>query len=61
VIKTGGGDGFADVWKKNFFAWEYKKRKRNLPDALAQLVRYAAALDNPPLQVACDTDPLLSG
>jgi type II restriction/modification system DNA methylase subunit YeeA len=56
VAKTGGGDGFADVWKKGFFAWEYKKKKRNLDDALAQLVRYAAALENPPLQVACDTD-----
>ncbi len=59
VAKTGGGDGFADVWKKGFFAWEYKKKKRNLDDALAQLVRYAAALENPPLQVACDTDRFL--
>ena len=59
VTKTGGGDGFADVWKKGFFAWEYKKKKRNLEDALAQLVRYAAALENPPLQVACDTDRFL--
>jgi len=59
VAKTGGGDGFADVWKKNFFAWEYKKKKRNLDDALGQLVRYAAALENPPLQVACDTDRLV--
>jgi type II restriction/modification system DNA methylase subunit YeeA len=56
VTKTGGGEGFADVWKKGFFAWEYKKKKRNLDDALGQLVRYAAALENPPLQVACDTD-----
>jgi type II restriction/modification system DNA methylase subunit YeeA len=56
VTKTGGGDGFADVWKKGFFAWEYKKKKRNLEDGLAQRVRYAAALENPPLQVACDTD-----
>src|SRR5258708_8894443 len=59
VAKTGGGDGFADVWKKGFFAWEYKKKKRNLDDALGQLVRYAAALENPPLQVACDTDRFL--
>src|SRR5450756_3243212 len=22
--KFDGGDGFADVWKKGFFAWEYK-------------------------------------
>jgi hypothetical protein len=21
--KTGGGDGWADVWKHGFFAWEY--------------------------------------
>ena len=56
VTKTGGGEGFADVWKRGFFAWEYKKKKRNLDDALAQLVRYAAALENPPLQVGCDTD-----
>jgi type II restriction/modification system DNA methylase subunit YeeA len=59
VTKTGGGDGFADVWKREHFAWEYKKRKRNLDDALAQLVRYASALENPPLQVACDTDRIL--
>ena len=36
-----------------------KRRKRNLDDALVQLVRYAAALENPPLQVACDTDRFL--
>ena len=53
--KTGGGDGFADVWKKGFFAWEYKKKKRDLDKALEQLTRYAAALENPPLHVACDT------
>jgi hypothetical protein len=59
VTKTGGGEGFADVWKRSFFAWEYKKRKRDLNVALDQLVRYAAALENPPLQVACDTDKFL--
>ena len=53
--KTGGGEGWADVWKKGFFAWEYKKRKRDLGKALEQLTRYAAALENPPLHVACDT------
>ena len=34
VPKTGGGDGFADVWKKGFFAWEYKKKKHDLDKAL---------------------------
>ena len=53
--KTGGGDGFADVWKKGHFAWEYKKRRRDLDEAMAQLTRYAAALENPPLHIACDT------
>jgi len=56
VHKAGGGDGFADVWKRGYFAWEYKKRKRSLDDALGQLSRYALALENPPLQVVCDTD-----
>src|SRR3974377_1781729 len=46
VTKTGGGEGFADVWKKGFFAWEYKKKKRNLDEALEQLGRYEAGLEN---------------
>jgi type II restriction/modification system DNA methylase subunit YeeA len=55
VPKTGGGDGFADVWYKGRFAWEYKKKKRDLGAALLQLTQYAAALENPPLHVVCDT------
>ena len=54
--KSGGGLGFADVWKRQHFAWEYKKKKRNLGDALDQLSRYALALESPPLHIACDTD-----
>ncbi|PXW67131.1 DNA methyltransferase [Methylobacterium sp. B4] len=54
--KSGGGLGFADVWKREHFAWEYKKRRRNLGDALDQLARYALALESPPLHIACDTD-----
>ena len=56
VKKAGGGDGFADVWKRANFAWEYKKKKRNLDEALGQLSRYALALENPPLQIVCDTE-----
>jgi type II restriction/modification system DNA methylase subunit YeeA len=56
VKKSGGGDGFADVWKRDYFAWEYKKRRRNLDEALGQLARYALALESPPLHVVCDTD-----
>jgi hypothetical protein len=53
--KVGGGDGWADVWKKNYFAWEYKKKKRDLDKAMEQLSRYAAGLENPPLHVVGDT------
>src|SRR5204863_9129066 len=48
--------GFADVWKKDCFAWEYKGRKKNLDDAYKQLLRYRESLLNPPLLVVCDFD-----
>src|SRR5688572_3158796 len=32
--------GFADVWKKGCFAWEYKGKKKNLDEAYKQLLRY---------------------
>jgi hypothetical protein len=56
VPKTGGGEGWADVWKKGFFAWEYKKKKRDLGAAFKQLMEYAVGLESPPLHVACDTN-----
>ena len=48
--------GFADVWKKGCFAWEYKGKKKNLDDAYRQLLRYRESLLNPPLLVVCDFD-----
>ncbi len=51
---TGTGRGWADVWKKGCFAWEYKAPGVKLGPALAQLMRYALALDNPPLLVVSD-------
>lgn len=33
VTKTSGGQGWADVWKKGYFAWEYKKTHKSLDDA----------------------------
>src|SRR3984957_8987933 len=53
--KIGGGEGWADVWKKGFFAWEYEKKKCDLDKAMEQLTHSAAALENPPIRVACDT------
>src|SRR2546422_3662627 len=48
--------GFADVWRKGCFAWEYKGKKKNLDDAYKQLLRYRESLLNPPLLVVCDFD-----
>src|SRR5438046_4576837 len=38
--------GFADVWKKGCFAWEYKGKKKNLDAAYQQLLRYRESLLN---------------
>jgi len=54
VQKTGGGQGFADVWLRGHFAWEYKKRQANLDAAYRQLLTYRENLENPPLLVVCD-------
>ncbi|WP_316233404.1 class I SAM-dependent DNA methyltransferase [Bradyrhizobium sp. SZCCHNPS2010] len=54
ATKTTGGRGFADVFKRNHFGWEYKGSHANLDTAFAQLQRYAVALDNPPLLVVSD-------
>jgi hypothetical protein len=54
--KIGGGDGFADVWKRGHFAWEYKGKRKNLVDAYRQLLLYREALENPPLLVVCDLE-----
>ena len=52
--KFGGGEGFADVWKRGFFALEYKGKGRDLHAALRQLVDYKDALENPPLLIVSD-------
>ncbi len=56
--KLGGGQGFADVWLKGRFAWEYKKHK-DLDAAFNQLLQYVGDLENPPLLVACDLDRIV--
>jgi len=57
--KTGGGDGWADVWKRGHFAWEYKRKGKDLNAAFVQLQHYAIALENPPLLVVSDLDTIL--
>lgn len=56
AAKYGGGSGWADVWKRGFFAWEYKRQHADLAAAYDQLLRYREALENPPLLVVCDMD-----
>ncbi len=52
--KDGGGDGWADVWKRHCFAWEYKGKHADLDAAFNQLRQYALALENPPLLIVSD-------
>jgi len=59
AAKHGGGDGFADVWKRGFFGWEYKGKHKDLSAAYDQLLRYRDALENPPLLVLCDLDRIV--
>ena len=54
--KDSGGDGWADVWKRGCFAWEYKGKRANLDAAFNQLRQYALALENPPLLIVSDMD-----
>lgn len=56
ATKTAGGEGWADVWKRGHFGWEYKGKRKNLTQAYAQLQQYAVALENPPLLVVSDMD-----
>ena len=52
--KDSGGDGWADVWKRHHFAWEYKGQRADLDAAFGQLRTYALALENPPLLIVSD-------
>lgn len=56
ATKTSGGEGWADVWRRGCFAWEYKGPRKNLDNAFAQLLQYSVALENPPLLIVSDMD-----
>ena len=45
--KDTGGDGWADVWKRHHFAWEYKGRRADLDAAFEQLRQYSLAAGEP--------------
>jgi len=50
------GEGFADVWLKGHFAWEYKGKRKDLTAAYKQVSDYREAPGNPPLLIVCDID-----
>ena len=54
VEKAGGGDGWADVWRKHKFAWEYKGKHKDWGAALRQLQTYTLDLEMPPYLVVSD-------
>ena len=56
ATKASGGEGWADVWKRDHFGWEYKGKRKDLDAAFGQLQQYALALESPPLLVVSDLD-----
>ncbi|RLC71252.1 MAG: class I SAM-dependent DNA methyltransferase, partial [Chloroflexi bacterium] len=59
ATKQRGGQGWADVWYKGHFAWEYKGKHKNLDRAYQQLLQYREALQNPPLLVVSDMEQII--
>src|SRR5947209_9421433 len=59
VTTVEGGKGFADVFRRGCFGWEYKGKHKDLNTAYLQLLKYREALDNPPLLIVCDTNRFL--
>lgn len=57
--KLKGGQGWADVWKKGYFAWEYKGKHADLDKAYQQLLQYRESLENPPLLIVSDIDSIV--
>ena len=59
ATKATGGDGWADVWRRGRFAWEYKGKHKDLDAAHKQLLLYAGALENPPLLIVSDIERIV--
>ena len=59
VGKSGGGQGWADVWKRGAFGWEYKGPRADLAKAYQQLLQYRDSLENPPLLVVSDIQTII--
>ena len=53
ATKTSGGQGWADVWKRGRFAWEYKGKHANLRAAYQQLLQYREGPRQPTAAGSC--------
>jgi len=55
-VPAGETRGFADVWWRGKFGWEYKRKNKykTLDEAYRQLCQYREALENPPLLIVSD-------
>ena len=51
-----GRQGWADVWRRGCFGWEYKGAHADLAAAYRQLLDYREDLENPPTLVVSDMD-----
>ncbi|MGA2031984.1 MAG: DNA methyltransferase [Thermoguttaceae bacterium] len=56
VETTEDKKGWADVWMRGHFGWEYKGKHKDLKEAYKQLLLYREALENPYLLIVCDMD-----
>ena len=54
TAKPDGAKGFADVFYRGKFIWEYKGPHKDLDKAYQQLQLYREALENPPLLITSD-------
>ena len=59
AAKAGGGEGWADVWRRGCFGWEYKGKGKDLKVAFKQLQIYTPALEYPPLLIVSDIETIV--
>ncbi|MCL4838954.1 MAG: hypothetical protein KJ058_13420 [Thermoanaerobaculia bacterium] len=65
LLREGGrqgarGDGFAGVWKRGHFGWEYKGKGTDLEAAYHQLLDCREVMENPPLLLVSDIDRIVA-
>ena len=54
TVRSDGRKGFADVFYRGKFIWEYKGAHKDLGKAYQQLLLYREALESPPLLITSD-------